>query len=132
MRRQSFLIYLLLQILVIVSVLVIFKVIPDRQIAATCAGILFVEMPLVVMFLEFRQRKLEYKWWFAGVLQFWLPFALPILGLRVLNWGVPFEELSFLGVPGPVLHQWSSKSYMVMMLFTIGAYWKSLQNKKAG
>lgn len=108
----------------IVAVMGIFRFIEDRQIAATVAGFLFVLVPLVLMALEYRRAGLREKLWFAGVLQFWVLFALPILGVRLLNWGVPFEQLSVLGVPGPVLHQFSSKSYMVMMVITVWCRFK--------
>ena len=104
--------------------MVIFRVIPDRQIAATVAGFLFVTMPVGLMFWEYKQAEVQETIWFVTMLQFWTIFALPILGLRLFNWGVPFENLSFLGLPGPALHYWSSKSYMVMMAVTAIRWWK--------
>ena len=124
MRRNRFLAYLLIQFVVIVAVMVIFRVIPDRQIAATVAGFLFVTMPVGLMFWEYKQAEVQETIWFVTMLQFWTIFALPILGLRLFNWGVPFENLSFLGLPGPALHYWSSKSYMVMMAVTAIRWWK--------
>jgi ABC-type multidrug transport system permease subunit len=124
MRRNAFLGYLIAQVLVILAVTVIFKVIPDRQIAATIAGFLFVLLPVVLMVMEYRRAQLAAMIWFVGVLQFWTLFALPILSIRLLNWGVPFDALSFLGIPGPVLHQYSSKSYLVMMVLTAWAWYK--------
>lgn len=124
MRRSAFLIYLLIQLAVVMSVTMIFKVISDRQVAATVAGFLFVGVPALLMVLEYRRARLSEFIWFVTVLQFWTMFALPILGMRLLNWGVSFETLSFFGIPGPVLHQWSSKSYMIMMAFTAWVWWK--------
>ncbi|WP_096000921.1 hypothetical protein [Bdellovibrio bacteriovorus] len=118
MRRNAFLGYLMAQVVVIGAVLVIFRVIPERQTAATVAGVLFVLLPVILMVLEYRRAQLQEMIWFVAVLQFWTVFALPILGIRLLNWGVPFDQLSFVGIPGPVLHQFSSKSYMVMMIVT--------------
>ncbi|WP_413582378.1 hypothetical protein [Bdellovibrio sp. HCB288] len=108
----------MIQALVIVAVIVIFASISEKQIAATVAGVLFVVMPLGLMAWEHKQAQFKEAVWYAGVLQFWVIFALPILGIRLLNWGVPFDQLTFWGVPGPFLHSWSSKSYMVMMLIT--------------
>lgn len=125
MRLNSFLVYLLIQIAVIISVVIIFKVIPDRAIAATVAGILFVVMPLGLMVDHYRRRRGAFRAWYIGVLQFWLLFALTILGVRLLNWGVEFDKLSVFGVPAPLLHQWSSKSYMVMMLVTAWHWYRS-------
>lgn len=128
MRRNAFLIYLIVQVVVILLVTAIFKFIPDRQIAATIAGVLFVGIPDVLMLLEYRRAGFRHLIWFVAVFQFWVLFAIPILGLRIMNWGVPFEELSFLGIPGPVLHQWSSKSYMLMMAATVWEHWKLVQS----
>lgn len=125
MRRNVFLGYLIAELFVIVSVISIFKIIPNRQIAATIAGFLFMAIPIGMMIWEYRRAGLEHFYWFVAVLQFWTLFAVPIFGLRVLNWGVPFEQLSFLGISGAILHQWSSKSYMVMMAFTLWSWWQS-------
>lgn len=131
MRRNRFSFYLTFQALVIAAVMVIFRVVEDRQIAATVAGTLFVGLPLILMILEFKQAQLSHKLWYLGTLQFWVLFALPILGLRIFNWGIEFQELSIFGVPGTALHQWSSKSYMVWMIITLITSWR-LKMKKAG
>lgn len=130
MRRNAFFWYLIAEVLVIIAVMAIFKLITDRQIAATLAGFLFVGLPAALMIAEYRRAGWSQKIWYLGVLQFWLIFALPILGIRLLGWGVPFEQLSFLGVPGPVLHQWSSKSYTLMMIATIWARWRLVFKSK--
>lgn len=129
MRRKSFLQYFAVQVVVIFLVMAIFKWIENRQIAATLAGFLFVITPVVLMVKEYRRDELTEKTWYYGVLQFWVLFALPILSIRLMNWGVPFDQLSFLGIPGTVLHSWSSKSYTVMMLITL---WTAFITKKAG
>lgn len=118
MRLNKFLEYLVVQVLVIAVVMVIFAVIKNKQIAATVAGVLFVAMPIILMAREHQRAGFQEMTWFAGMLQFWVIFALPILGIRLLNWGVPFDQLFFWGIPGPLLHSWSSKSYMVMMAIT--------------
>lgn len=125
MRRHIYLGYLLAEVIVIIAVTFIFKLIADRQVAATVAGTLFVGLPLALLLCE-RLGSSRRSWFFyGGVLQFWVFFALPILGLRLCNWGVPFDQLSILGISGPALHVWSSKSYMVMMAATTWAWWHS-------
>lgn len=124
MRINNYLKYLYLQLFVIISVLLIFRFIPDRQVAATIAGLLFVALPLILIIQEYQTQKFKNLFWYAGVLQFWLFFALPILGIRLLNWGMPFDQLSFMGIPGPVLHQYSSKSYILMMVLTVFGWWQ--------
>ncbi|MGZ3774701.1 MAG: hypothetical protein ACXVCY_10355 [Pseudobdellovibrionaceae bacterium] len=130
MRRNAFLGYLLIQVIVIVAVTAIFKVIAERQMAAVIAGFLFVIFPVIMMAYEYRRARLLYFYWYICVLQFWIFFALPIFGLRVLNWGIPFDQLSFLGISGNILHQWSSKSYIVMFMATLVGWWKSIKVKR--
>ncbi len=127
MRINPFTIYLVVQAIVIVAVVLIFKIIPDKAIAATVAGVLFVVTPAWQMWDQYGRSRFRNKLWYIGELQFWILFALPILGVRLLNWGVEFSELSVFGVPAPLLHQWSSKSYMVMMIATV---WHWFKNRK--
>lgn len=129
MRRNRFSVYLILQAVVIALVMVIFKVIADKKVAATVAGVLFVGLPLALMIYENKRAAWSEKIWYLGTLQFWILFALPILGLRIFNWNMDFSELSVLGVPGPLLHQWSSKSYMVWMLITLFTSWKVARHR---
>ena len=131
MRRQqkAFLTYFAVQVVVIFIVMALFRWIENRQIAATLAGVQFAGAPLWMMISEYNRAQLQERNWYWGVLQFWVLFALPILGMRLLNWGVPFDQLSFLGVSAPNMHAWSSKSYTVMMLVTL---WEAFKTKKAG
>ncbi|MFS4460984.1 hypothetical protein [Bdellovibrio sp. HCB2-146] len=129
MRRKTFLQYFMAQVIVIFVVMALFKWVENRQIAATLAGLLFVILPTVQMIKEYQRAELEEQWWFVAVLQFWTLFALPILWIRLTNWGVPFDQLSLIGIPGPVIHSWSSKSYTAMMILTI---WTAFKTKKAG
>lgn len=118
MRLNKFTIVLIGQLLLVFVVMGVFRAIADRQIAATIAGLLFVASPCLWLSLLWREVSLKHWWFYLGFLQFWLLFALPIFLLRVLNWGTEFENLSILGFSGPFLHQWSSKSYMFMVLTT--------------
>lgn len=113
--------------MVIIVVTMIFKLVVDRQIAATIAGFLFVILPLVLMGWEIKKYGFEKKIWFAATLQFLILFAIPIISLRLFNWNVPFEQLSLFGLSGPFLHEWSSRSYLVWMIIT---FITSFKNKK--
>lgn len=123
MRRNRFSVYLILQAIVIALVMVIFKVVPDRRLASVLAGSLFVVLPLGLMAFELFREGFKRWYWFLGTLQFWLLFAVPILGLRLTHWREPFVTLEVFGVPAPFLHQWSSKSYMLWMVVTLGTSW---------
>jgi hypothetical protein len=119
MRQKRFLIYLIIQAVVIAAVVAIFKLSSDVKLASVQAGVLFVLLPVGLATYEIRKNGLARKSFFFGLMQFWIFFALPILGLRLLNWETPFDQLSFLGVPGPTLHHYANSSYMVMMALTL-------------
>lgn len=122
MRQKRFLAYLAGQAVVIFAVVLIFKLNSDVKIASVQAGSLFVLLPLILGILEYKKSGLSRVSFYVGLLQFWIFFALPILGLRLMNWDVSFNELSFLGVPGPALHQYANHSYMLMMVLTLWNY----------
>lgn len=124
MRQKRFLAYLALQALVIGTVIVLFKVIPDIKIASTLAGILFVVLPAGLGGYEIKKNGVRRTSFFVGLLQFWLFFALPILGLRVFHWDQAFNELAFMGIPGPLLHKYANGSYLVMMGLTLWNYFR--------
>jgi hypothetical protein len=126
MRQKRFLAYLAGQAVVIIAVVFIFKLNRDVKLASVQAGALFVLLPLALGIFEFKKAGFSRVSFYIGLLQFWVLFALPILGLRLMNWDVPFNELSFLGVPGMTLHQYANHSYMVMMAMTL---WNYLRRK---
>lgn len=128
MRLKSVLPDLVILALVIPAVILIFRLIPDRRSAALMAGTLFVMVPLGLMLRRWRQplngRAAQACWW-GGVLFFWVIFALPILGMRLLYWELPFEEIVFLGIPGPVWHRSANSGFLVMMGLIAAGGWLS-------
>jgi hypothetical protein len=122
MRQKRFLLYFVIQALVIGVVIILFKLNEDVKVASIEAGLLFVILPVYFAFYEFRSSRFIRKSFYFGVLQFWLFFALPILALRLLNWEMPFDQLSILGVPGTTLHKYANDSYFVMMVLTLWNY----------
>lgn len=107
------------QALVIVAVIFIFKLNTDVKLASVQAGTLFFLLPLALGFLEWKKAGFARRSFYLGLLQFWIFFALPILGLRLLNWDANFSELSILGVPASTLHHYANSSYMLMMALTL-------------
>jgi hypothetical protein len=122
MRQKRFLAYLTIQVLVIISVILIFKLMSNVKIASTVAGVLFVVLPMALGGYEWKDHGIQRKSFYFGLLQFWVFFALPILGLRLFNWDAAFADLSVLGVPGPVLHKYANTSYLIMMGLTFTNY----------
>lgn len=102
----------------------------DRKISSVQAGFLFALLPIILVSIEVLRFGYRGKLWLAGMIQFWVLFALPILTLRLLNWNEEFATLTYMGIPGPMLHQWSSKSYLLMMAITLFEAWRMRQSKK--
>lgn len=125
MRQKRFLVYLIVQGILIPVVMFLFQTNPDRKMAATQAGVLFVGVPLMMVLREVLKMKSKEKIWFLGHLQFLMLFAIPILGLRLLNWNADFSSLSVLGVSGQGLHRWSNLSFMLMMASNLWTWYRS-------
>ncbi|MFN3697102.1 MAG: hypothetical protein ACK4VO_06625 [Pseudobdellovibrio sp.] len=106
----------------IVVVVLLFKVIPDKQLAGLIAGVGFCLIPTYLMLKILRQLKREsYKTVniirVTAIVIFIISAALPVLGLRVFNWGIDFNSLELLGiVTGRQLHMWSNYAYLIMMI----------------
>ena len=113
---------------VVLAVMALFRWIENREIASVFAGSLFLLSPSLTLISEWR---LHQSWKsFAAItsLIFLLLSALPIFLLRLMNWGVPFENLSLVGFSGPQLHQASNGMFFLMLG---GLWWGSQQMKKA-
>lgn len=136
MLKQLFMnryrIYLFAHILVIVLVTAFFKIIPERKIAALCAGTLFLLTPVLVLFFEYRAKALMKRMSSYGALIFLLLSAMPIFYLRVTNWSEDFNSLSLAGIAGPELHQLSNKIFMLMLVcFLVDAFREQIKKQKA-
>lgn len=125
MRQKRFLIYLLCQAIVIVGVILIFRTASDIKVGSVEAGVLFVLVPMILAFKEYRVAGLQQKIFYFGLVQFWVLFAVPILGLRLSHWESPFSELSLFGVPGTLLHQGANGSYLLWMACTLWCHFRS-------
>ncbi|GIL16385.1 MAG: hypothetical protein BroJett040_01360 [Oligoflexia bacterium] len=127
MRMNRFRGYMLGQGLLTVIVMVIFRSVSDRQVAGIIAGLLFLLAPSIVIWNEYRMGTWKKQASFWGSLCFLVFSALPIFILRVTNYGQPFEELSVLGVTGPMLHKFSNYFFIVLLL---GFFIDSFSEKK--
>lgn len=89
-------------------------------------------IPPALAWKEYKRAGFKEWAFFLGLLQFWLLFALPIMGLRLAYWDQDFNNLDLFGIPAPELHHWSSKSYILMMLLTVLPWWRYSTKEKAG
>ena len=131
MRQKKYLFDLLIYGLVTVLIILFFKLISDRKIAALCAGSLFIFTPVWRGLLEFSENKFKNVLWWAGTAQFWFFMALPIFLFRIIYWSEAFENISVFGIYLQQLHQVSNISYMGMLLTTGISYWIARAEAKA-
>ena len=113
----------------IVIVVLLFKFIPEKQVAAVIAGAGFILWPAFFIIAEIKNRK---NWGHVFILGFFLVTnALPIFFLRVLNWGVEFSELSLFGIPAQSLHSVSNILYFAVMASCLFYFVKTKRIEKS-
>ncbi|MFN7727840.1 MAG: hypothetical protein ACK5P7_01655 [Bdellovibrio sp.] len=117
--------FLGLELVVVVAVIMIFKVIEDRALAGTIAGMTFLISTALVLVLEWIHVK-RLTWTIAGGAIFMALSVLPILIIRSATWGTPFDQAEFLGIRGAWLHKISN---YVFLLFLVGIF-ISLQKER--
>lgn len=115
-NRNRYRQYLSIEALVILLVLGAFRLIPDRQIAAVVASSLFLFSTLGILWWESRYEGYKKRVSFFMLTLFLFFSVIPVMGLRFLNWGIPFEELSLLGISGPEIHKLSNYLFIGVMI----------------
>ena len=110
-RYRSFLFFELLIVLLIMG---IFKLIPDRPTAGLVAGSVFFVSTLLVIGLEWKFVR-KWTWALSGGVVFFVFAVLPILVMRYLSWGIPFEEARLFGISGGIWHRASNYLYLLML-----------------
>ena len=121
MKLQNYKVQAAVLAIWIVVVLLLFRTIADRQIAALIAGLGFILIPSAILISEFKGNR--NKTHMALIAFFLVTAALPIFFLRLLNWGVDFNSLQLAGVPAKTLHGISNASYLVMLGWTSLLAW---------
>ena len=134
-NRNRYRQYLSIEALVILFVLASFRFIPDRQIAAVVASSLFLLSTVGIIYWEMQYEGYQKKISFYALMGFLFLSVLPVMALRFMNWGVPFEQLSIGPLTGPQIHQFSNYFFIALMIaFFIDSHLeqvKSLQRQHA-
>jgi len=102
----------------LVMVGLIFIIIPSLQTAGLVAGAGFVIIPLWLVFRLLKQpSSLIKNIRLCAISVFFLLSSLPIIGLRLFNLGLDFNELTLFGIlTGRQIHQISNYTYLLMVL----------------
>lgn len=121
--------FLALQIMTVPLVMMIFRWIEPRIVAAVLAGAWFC---VSSGFIVFRSFCWPHKWKspvFWTSLFFSAGIAFPMLTVRAFNWAAPFDQLSVWGIPGPLFHRASNLIFLVMVGATIWEFRKQRKLK---
>ncbi|MBX9766004.1 MAG: hypothetical protein K2X47_01925 [Bdellovibrionales bacterium] len=115
---------LLMLFINVILVIVLFRIIPEKKIAATVAGLTFIGTSLALAMLAHRGRPVgsvlpsrSLTFWVS--LGFLVLVAIPMVAVRALNWSADFSDLTIWGLPGPVFHMWSSKLFVLQPLAVV-------------
>lgn len=103
----------------ILAVVLIFRAIEDRKTAGLVAGSLFLEIGLVITFLEFKYGRALRSLAFWSALIFFLGSAIPVMALRLAFWETPFDQIEWMGVTGGQLHRLSNFTYMAIIFMVV-------------
>lgn len=114
-KRNRYRNYLSIQVFVFVGVMTSFQVIADRAIAALVASALFFLGSFTILWIEQKHPGFFKRPSFLMTAAFLFFFVIPIFLMRVLNWGQEFATIEYFGVTGKMLHETSSKFFVVML-----------------
>lgn len=125
-KRSRFRNYITMEALVVAGVLLSFHFIPVKEKAALVAGTLFLLSTIFILVYESRFAGFAKRATFWGSLAFLLASAIPIFVLRLMNWGIPFDQLSMMGIPATEWHRFSNYLFLILVVcFFIDDYlWK--------
>lgn len=116
---RIFLRSLLAEVVVIFMVIAVFRLIESRLIAGAVAGTVFIALGVFVLTPGLRNREYRRsKTFVAGCLHLFLS-ALPLFVTRLLNAATDFQNVSVLGMPGPIFHRVSTGIYVLLLIATI-------------
>lgn len=112
-------IFLAIEIVVVVAVVLIFRTVDSKQVAATVTGSLFVLLGISLLVGTFRSGQPFHQALFWVSALFLFAVAIPMMWVRLSNWGVDFSELRVWGVSAPVFHQQANTAYILMVVATV-------------
>lgn len=117
--RKKYISYLTLEILTTVFVILLFRFIENRNIAAVIAGSTFIAIGAYIVW-DLCKTRLHFKSFsfYAATIHLFLT-AIPLLASRLMNWSVPHSELLILGMPAPSFHKLAEKVFTVLILCTL-------------
>lgn len=134
MKKLAYRVQLLILVLWIPCVMLLFKYIEEKRVAALFAGAGFLMWPILFLVQEAfsrRSGKVFSKMHSFICLEFLIFSSLPIFLMRVLNWSTDFNQLSIFGVSANFLHRFSNINYMLLLSSAAFLTLKAWRNEKS-
>ncbi len=129
MRSKIYLYQFFILFAWIAIVMLLFRLIPEKQVAAIFAGLGFIIWPSLFFTYEWNQKPKD-KIYLIILAVFLLACALPIFILRIAYWGADFSSLNLFGIPAARFHATSNILYLLVMLMTLICYFKAKKTDK--
>jgi hypothetical protein len=117
--RKKLMIFLALEIVVLATVIMIFRLVPEKFVAGMVGGICFVSLGIGIGFQCRRSVRLRWSATFLAAMMHLFLTSLPLMLTRMMNYGTDFSEIRVLGLSGPTFHSFSSAVYMILILATV-------------
>ncbi len=116
---RLFIKFLLFELAVIPTVVLIFKSVSDRIVAGAMAGTVFVAIGAWIFISGLRDVKIRRSPTFVMACVHLFGVALPMMITRLLNQSIAFQEVKIWGLPGPAFHSLSTGVYFVLLAATL-------------
>tara|TARA_B110001454_G_scaffold106457_1_gene100186 strand:- start:20143 stop:20550 length:408 start_codon:yes stop_codon:yes gene_type:complete len=116
--KNRYLIYILYFLLTIPAVIFIFKSIEPKQLASLFAAGLFITCSLLPIWGEIK-NKTKTSFVFYAAIGFLVLFSLPMITVRILNYGTDFSQLYVGPLTGPEFHKYSNYGFIILLCSSI-------------
>lgn len=117
--KRLFLRCLIFEVLVVMAVVAVFRLIEVRLMAGAVAGLIFLALGLYIFVMGFKEPQFRRSKTFAAGCAHLFLSAIPLFLTRFLNYGLEFENVNILGLPGPLFHRVSTGIYIVLLVATL-------------
>ena len=135
MKKISYKVELLAFLVWIPIVVSLFKFSSEAKVAAVYAGAGFVFIPVFFLVLELIKPTHRSVSLILSLIQFLIFFAIPIFGLRIYFWNLPFNQIRIFGISPESLHRYSNLSYFLIiavLTVKIALQWRNKKRQPKG
>lgn len=111
---NRYLIYTLYFLVTIPAVILLFKFIEPKQLASLFAASMFITCSMLPIWGELK-NKTKTSFVFISSIGFLFLFSLPMIIVRVANYGTDFSQLHVGPLSGPEFHKYSNYGFMILL-----------------